>query len=272
MTFHNILIGTKTILSWKHCIQHLQHPNLFIINFNDSAILEETLLKNNIDYILPLSERDYNTIQYIPIKILYPKPETYNLLDNKILFIQFMLKYFRHYIPEIYYLDRVKLKALSFPVISKPIWSKGGSNMNIYHTERDFATCTSKHIVQQFIKDLYEYSAYILCIDSEIKTWKIIRYKYPEYTIKKDNFPANYENVPEFDITIFRKIIKKLDYTGSMCIDFKLDKKNRIKILEINPRFGGSAFTNNFIHELLQIKKEEVNDNLIYVEHTTFDR
>lgn len=250
----NILIGTKTILSWRDSLKQIQQPHIIIINFHDSVMLEETLSTREIDYIVPLSHRDYNVIKHVPIKILYPTMEIYNLLDNNVLFTRFMLENFRSYVPEIYYLDRVKLKELVFPVISKPIHSKGGSHMNIYHTEKDFATCTNKYIVQQFIKELYEYSAFLLCIDGIIVNWKVIRYKYPEYTIKKDNFPVDYEDISNINLEVFMKIVKKLDYSGGMCIDFKMNKKNRIKIFEINPRFGGSAFTNNFIYELLCVK------------------
>ena len=39
-----------------------------------------------------------------------------------------------------------------------------------------------------------------------------------------------------------------------MCIDFKFNENsNQLYIFEMNPRFGGSAFTNNFIYELLCI-------------------
>ena len=48
----------------------------------------------------------------------------------------------------------------------------------------------------------------------------------------------------------------KLNYTGGLNFDFKFDElTKKIYIFEINPRFGGSAFTNNFIYELLCINK-----------------
>lgn len=39
-----------------------------------------------------------------------------------------------------------------------------------------------------------------------------------------------------------------------MCINFKYDEiLNKLYIFEMNPRFGGSAFSCNFIYELLCI-------------------
>ena len=89
-----------------------------------------------------------------------------------------------------------------------------------------------------------------------IINWKIIRFRYKKFNIKKNNFPKNYENIENFQIQLFEKIINKLNYTGGLNIDFKFnDSTNHIDIFEINPRFGGSAFTNNFIYELLCINK-----------------
>ena len=69
------------------------------------------------------------------------------------------------------------------------------------------------------------------------------------------NFPHNYEIVENIDIYIFEKIIIKLNYTGGINFDFKFNFfLDKIDIFEINPRFGGSAFTLNFIYELLCIK------------------
>ena len=57
-------------------------------------------------------------------------------------------------------------------------------------------------------------------------------------------------------LPIFEQIITKLNYTGGICFDFKFDfLLNKINIFEINPRFGGSAFSHNFIYDLLCIKK-----------------
>jgi carbamoylphosphate synthase large subunit len=65
-------------------------------------------------------------------------------------------------------------------------------------------------------------------------------------------FPKNVEDI-EFDI--FDEIVKRFNYTGGMNFDFKYDYiTKKINIFEINPRFGGSAYTNDFIYDLLCIK------------------
>ena len=188
------------------------------------------------------------------LKLLYPSEETVNLLNNKNAFTEFMLNNFIEYIPEIYYLNDVKLKNIKYPSISKPTYSTCGSNMTIIYDDDDLFKLKNRNNIQKFIEYEYEYGAYMVCVDGVIVTQKIIRFKYEKNHIKNCNFPNNYENVENLNVDIFKNIISKLNYSGGVNIDFKVDElDNHIYIFEINPRFGGSAFTNNFIYELLCI-------------------
>jgi carbamoylphosphate synthase large subunit len=261
--YKNILIGTNVFSSdWTLSLNKLKDKqNIIICDFNDLIILENILLKKNISYILPLSNKDNDLIKTnieklninINIKILYPTKEVFNLLDNKNSFTEYMLKNYINYIPDIYYLNNIKLKDIEFPAISKPIYSTNGSNMKIIMNNDDFINLNNNHNnIQKYIESEYEYGGYFLCIDGIIIKWKIIRFKYKKFNIKKSNFPRNFENIKNISIDIFNNIIQNLNYSGGMCINFKINECNNIiYIFEINPRFGGSAFTHNFIYELL---------------------
>jgi carbamoylphosphate synthase large subunit len=258
--YKKILIGTNTFsLDWKLILDKINKKNIVIVDFNNFENLKNIILKKNITYILPLSQTDYNLIKtHIleldnnQIKILYPSEETYGLLDNKNLFTKFMLENYSKYIPDIYYLSNVKLKNIEYPAISKPIYSTNGSNMRIIFNDKDFLQLQNHNNIQKFIENEYEYSAHMLCIDGIIVNWKVIRFIYKKYNIKKTNFPNNYENIENFNIGVFKNIIKNLNYSGGTCIDFKFNSlNNSLYIFEINPRFGGSAFTCNFIYKLL---------------------
>jgi carbamoylphosphate synthase large subunit len=258
MSYKNILIGINTFSNnWITALRQIKETNIILIDFCNSELLNSTIDKHHIDYIMPLSEKDYLIIKnknYDYNKILYPNSETFNLLNNKLLFTEFMMTHFLDNIPKVYYIDNKQLAEIEYPVISKPIYSTNGINMNIYHNNIELETCKNKIIIQKFIDYEYEYGAHMLCINGTIINWKIIRFKYPKYTIKRDNFPNNYENIVNFEVKLFQPIITKLNYTGGICIDFKFDTStNNIYIFEINPRFGGSAFSNNFIYELLCI-------------------
>ena len=257
MTHQNILIGNNTFSSdWLVSLKKINKEHIILIDFSNGELLEKTIKDKNINYILPLSRKDYEIIKnksYDNITILYPNSELFELLNNKLSFTEYMLDNFSNLIPCVYYLNKRQLAKIEFPVIFKPIYSTNGTNMEIYHNETEFLKCRHKIIIQKFIADEYEYSAYILSINGKIINWKVIRCKYPKYTIKTSNF-SKYENVKNFDINVFEKIVSKLNYTGGMSIDFKFnDHTKDMYIFEINPRFGGSAFTNNFIYELLCI-------------------
>ena len=241
-------------------MKKINEKNILVCNFNNIEEVKDILCNKNISYILPLSDSDYKLSKSyietlnINIKILYPSEETYHLLDNKNLFTEFMLENYIEYIPIIYYLNNIKLQEVKYPAISKPIYSTNASNIKIIYNDADLLKLNDYNNIQEFIDDQYEYAAYMLCIDGVIITQKIIRYKYKKYYIKIANFPKTYENVENFDNIIFKNIISKINYSGGLCINFKINEaNNNIYIFEINPRFGGSAFTNNFIYELLCI-------------------
>jgi len=261
--YKHILFGKKSFCpDWQLVLNNINKSNIIIRDFNNFDEFKKTILNKNISYVLPLSQGDYNSaLSHIKkmnsnIKVLYPTNQTRELLRNKNKFTEFMLKNYIEYIPDIYYLNNIKLKDIEYPAISKPVYSTNGSNMTIIYNNNDLLKLKEYNNIQKFIDNQYEYSAFILCIDGRIITQKIIRFKYEKYTIKKQNFPKEYENVDNFNTEVFKNIINKLCYSGGINFDFKFDEiNNKLYIFEINPRFGGSAFTNNFIYELLCVNE-----------------
>ncbi len=247
-----ILTGINTFSNnWLLSIEKIKKENLIIKDFlhvNFDIEMEQ------IDYILPLGEKDYNIIiskNINPCKILYPNNSAIEILHNKIRFAYFMLENFPNNIPQLYYLENKQINNnISFPVIIKPRYSTNGNNMHIILNKKKLSTIKDKTIVQKYIEDIYEYGIFMLCINGKIINHKVIRGIFTsKYNIKKTNF-IKYEVIKDFPIDIFKKIIDKLNYTGGCNIDFKyLD--GIIYIFEINPRFGGTAFTSNFFYELI---------------------
>lgn len=263
MEFKKVLIGTNPFcFDWLQSIKKINRPNIIITNFENLEFTKSIIVDNNIDYIIPMSEKDYYLSKKIigdgiyP-QILYPSDENIKLLNNKISFTKYMIENFCDYIPKVFYLENVELERdVKYPLISKPAYSTNGKNMFIINNNKELEMCMNKIILQEFIKLKYEYSIYFLCIEGKIINYKIIKQSYPNNHIKKVNF-NKYDEVTNFSIGlgIIEKITFKLNYTGGGCIDFKYDEQqNKIYIFEFNPRFGGSAFTNNFIYELLCIK------------------
>ena len=138
--YKNVLIGKNSFSpDWITCVNKINKPNVVVCYFDNFEIVKKIILDKNITYIIPLSEIDYKSIKSHmenldnKLKILYPSEETFNLLNNKTMFTEFMLNNFIEYIPEIYFLNNVKLKNIKYPSISKPTYSTNGSNMTIIY-------------------------------------------------------------------------------------------------------------------------------------------
>ena len=134
--YKKILIGLNTFSpDWIHAIKNLNIDNIIITDFSNIDNVKKIIIERNIDYILPLSQKDYYLIKIIipnnELKILYPDEEIYLLLNNKLLFTRYMLENFKEYIPKVYYLDNVKLSDIEYPVIFKPEYSTNGLKMKI---------------------------------------------------------------------------------------------------------------------------------------------
>jgi hypothetical protein len=187
-----ILIGNNIIASdWIKPLNSINKKHIIICDFNDKEKLNKITSNNNIIYAIPLSDVDCHLINiYIDfnklnIQILYPTKDVFELLHNKNLFTDFMLKNYIDSIPDIYYLDNTKLKDIEYPAIYKPKYSSNGSDMIIIHNDNDLINLKNYNNIQQFIDYEYEYGAYMLCINGRIINHKIIRHKFEKYHIKK---------------------------------------------------------------------------------------
>jgi carbamoylphosphate synthase large subunit len=259
--YENILVGTNGEWpDWDDAIKRIKEDNIISTDFSDLENCKKEIINKNIKYIIPLSVKDNKLIKDIKldsdVTIVFPTKTAQILLNNKIYFTIFMLEKFDKYIPDVYYLNNKKIKDVEYPAILKPPYSINGDGVVIIYNEAQFLKLPHRNIIQKFIEDEYEYAAYMLCLNGVILNYKIIRHKFKKFNIKTDNFPKDYENVEGFDIEVFKKIIDELKYSGGTCINFKFNSStNELQIFEINPRFGGSAFTRDFIYELLCIKK-----------------
>lgn len=254
LMYQTVLVGCDVLdKTWFMALEKINLPNIIIHDFADFCKQHIS----EIDWVIPLTLKDYFRMRPIvpSHKILHPAPEIYRLLHNKLVFTRFMMQHFRDMIPKVYYLDNVCIaNDITFPIISKPCFSMNGVNMRIYHTAKEFEECIDRKIIQAFVDDPHEYSAFILCVHGIIRNAVVLREKYPQHYIKKTNFSVSCERVHDFNIQIFSPLFRRLRYSGGVDIDFKFDPVTRqISIFEINPRFGGSAFTLGFIHELLCI-------------------
>jgi carbamoylphosphate synthase large subunit len=184
---------------------------------------------------------------------LFVDDDTYELLHNKIKFNEYMMKQYVDYIPKIFCLNNKMIdKNICYPVIIKPNVSVCGKNMHICRNKNEFSKYRLRKIdiLQQFTINEVEYVAQLFCINGNIINHKIARQKYDLYNIKSTPYDASCEYDDDFDMTVISDIIKQLNYSGGCCINFKM-QNDTIQIFEMNPRFGGSAFSLRLFEELI---------------------
>lgn len=205
-------------------------------------------------YLIPLME--INMIEILNsniitqnIKLISSNLENINILHNKKLFFNYfknnnLLKYLPKHFETI--------SEIKIPYIIKPFMLNNGNgiklNCNVNESTFD------KYIIQKYIIGKLEYVSHIYSNNGNIL--KIISYEYltnKEYYIKTNNFQLikiNKIKLSEHILIIIKKIIKKINYTGFCNIGYKFDNNNNIKILEINPRLGGSLMFKNNVNDL----------------------
>jgi glutathione synthase/RimK-type ligase-like ATP-grasp enzyme len=250
MNYKKILIGTGAFFnSWIPYIEKLNDKQNIIARRLDTVDIDE--LVKQVDYVIPMSLREYNIVRKFDKKVLFPNLETFELFNNKVMFTKFMLDNFPNNIPETYVLDKKEIlqpqdKTKIF--VTKSDKSVSGSGVFLSHGYD--SAITKKHVVQEYIDSEYEYSAYLLVIDGKIINYKVLRQKYKGPVIKRKNFGEECEIVESFDLELFNKILSKVNYVGPVNFDFKI-KDNVIKIFEANPRFGGSVVVKDFVYDLI---------------------
>jgi hypothetical protein len=98
---------------WFKFIKDIDLCHIFIYDLIENINELDNFVKNNkIDYIFPLYYDDYNMIcEKTTLKniTMYVNDEVRYLLDNKVIFTKYMMINYPDNIPEVFYLDDLKI-------------------------------------------------------------------------------------------------------------------------------------------------------------------
>jgi predicted ATP-grasp superfamily ATP-dependent carboligase len=176
------------------------------------------------------------------------------MLNNKCLFAQFMMKHYPKHIPltisimtdQIDYLDIEYLDQGSNvmkKMIKKCAIGCAGIGTSVIR-EFDQDTREKDHVISEYMEHTEYYTGHFLVHRGAILRHVIFMAKTPPINdfIKKGPI-GNYTILDSIDIHIFERIFKRTNYSGFACSDFIISD-NLIIIFEINPRPGGSLIAN----------------------------
>lgn len=260
-----ILIGIPDFYDWSDYIILLQKifpENIILGNFKTDDILKMIELFK-INYILSLTYDDIKIINKINPQncIVLNNKDYFNieLFDNKGKFTEYFLNNnLEKYIPityQINYDNNIYNKNIIYPVIMKSIIGLGGDDVYILHNNQDyirtFNILKKNFVVQEYLIDDVEYVGHLFYINGKLiysVFFKIINENI--YYVRKG--PSKKYLIVDFDILLFNDIFEKINYSGPANINFKYID-NKIKIFEVNPRFGGSIVKSNLLYDLFNV-------------------
>ncbi len=228
--------------------------------------------KSKINLIIPLSDLDLEILSKNKIKfeknncnVVVSKFNVINTCYDKKKLYQYCLNNFIDS-PKIY-TNKKQIK--KFPIIIKERKGSGSKNIQIYKNKK-FSIGKKNLIVQEFIKGT-EYNLDIFNDKLGNFLSCCIKKKYLMRSGETDKCQIVRNKLLE---NFSLKLSKSLRHIGNLDCDIILTKKNKVYLIDLNPRFGGGyPFTHaaglNYLQALIQnFKNKKVfikkNPNLIF--------
>lgn len=224
---------------WEHAItqgyKFTQHDVTF------ETLSPDKLTKS--DLVIPLTIPDLKNLnasrdltKHNPIPI--PSLESILLCDDKYLTNQFLIENgFEMFIP--------KMHKPAYPYILKKRIDEWGENSHIVRNAQQEKLLASKichpdYFCQELVTGTAEYATHIIIKNKRATCAINIKYVFEINTpIKGKDKPVYMRICRNPYIDIFESILNRIDFEGLCCVNYKVQDQQP-KILEINPRFGGS--------------------------------
>lgn len=190
--------------------------------------------------------KDYGNLNFI---YLLPNFSTFQLARNKKELNLFCEKFYIS-CPKFLSESSIKDKKLVYPIIKKPIFGSGSQGIVYIYNKTQMDNCKIDFL-NEFLQEKLPNASnvmagFFLCIKGEVMSFyshSRIR-TYPK-TGGVTVFSKSENNLKIKSIG--SKIIKKLDWSGLVMIEFLYDTRDKkYKLIEINPRLWGSIMLSEF--------------------------
>lgn len=254
-----ILFGYNDIKAWYRRLKKCNNKKYYFIKSYSASDDIVLCKKKKIDIIFPVSIKNClflskNSKKYSKkdIKFLISPNETLQLLNDKSKFVQFMYNNnFDNYVPK-------KYDQINCPCIIKKKISLYGYNTYIINEESDIPKNINlnNYLIQELIPGIYEYATHILAKNGIIEMYLTNQYSHStELYVRGHSCKGikTEEIILDPNIyNIFSEILKKINYDGFCCFDYKIVDTNIPKIFEINARIGASVMRCSMLDQFIQ--------------------
>jgi len=234
----------------------------FIISSYENKKKLDFFIKNIDLATFEFENIPFKTLDYVEKKInVSPKPTIIKILQDRLKEKTF-LNSIGIKTTEFYYLKKVDKKKLSnnfFPALVKTIrLGYDGKGQVFFKNKNDFLKYSFKnkeYIIEKLINFKKEISVVISRYKEKSVSFDAFENLHKHQILQKSHAPANIS--PKLNNQakeIAKKIADKLNYTGTMCVEFFVTKKNELLVNEIAPRVHNSGHLTMNAHNVSQFE------------------
>jgi 5-(carboxyamino)imidazole ribonucleotide synthase len=234
----------------------------FIISSYENKKKLDFFIKNIDLATFEFENIPFKTLDYVEKKInVSPKPTIIKILQDRLKEKTF-LNSIGIKTTEFYYLKKVDKKKLSnnfFPALVKTIrLGYDGKGQVLFKNKKHFLKHSFKnkeYIIEKLINFKKEISVVISRYKEKSVSFDAFENLHKHQILQKSHVPANIS--PKLNNQakeIAKKIADKLNYTGTMCVEFFVTKKNELLVNEIAPRVHNSGHLTMNAHNVSQFE------------------
>ena len=234
----------------------------FIISSYENKKKLDFFIKNIDLATFEFENIPFKTLDYVEKKInVSPKPTIIKILQDRLKEKTF-LNSIGIKTTEFYYLKKVDKKKLSnnfFPALVKTIrLGYDGKGQVLFKNKKHFLKYSFKnkeYIIEKLINFKKEISVVISRYKEKSVSFDAFENLHKHQILQNSHVPANIS--PKLNNQakeIAKKIADKLNYTGTMCVEFFVTKKNELLVNEIAPRVHNSGHLTMNAHNVSQFE------------------
>ena len=231
-------------------------------NYNDQNIIDEFI--NSVDLVTYEFENiPFNVLKKIDEKkTVLPKPEINNLIQNRLNEKDFLnknnIKTTKYVLIE--NIEQLKENQNLFPGLLKTITlgydGKGQyklNNLDDLNTNIDFA---KRYILEKLINLKKEISVIVTRFGHQkFEIYEPIENVHEDQILKHSKVPANIsDSIKKKSIDWSTMIAEELDYIGTLCVEFFVDKNDNLYANEVAPRVHNSGHLTINSHNVSQFE------------------